>query len=109
MNTIDECMEMLNYNIDYVEWDGDGVIETLANIQQDAVSACATGPWQDGEPSVNYQSTYLLEFEENDEHDSYIRMGTWSYGDNPRLVDLDNRCPFEDRVKRHAPINLPED
>ena len=69
----------------------------------------AAGPWQDGEPSVNYQSTYLLEFEENDEHDSYIRMGTWSYGDNPRLVDLDNRCPFEDKVKRHAPINLPEE
>ena len=69
----------------------------------------AADPWQDGEPSVNYQSTYLLEFEENDEHDSYIRMGTWSYGDNPRLVDLDNRCPFEDKVKRHAPINLPEE
>ena len=83
-------------------------LELLIAIQRDVEKICAADPWQDGEPSVNYQSTYLLEFEENDEHDSYIRMGTWSYGDNPRLVDLDNRCPFEDKVKRHAPINLPE-
>lgn len=109
MNTPLETINEIVKIYESTDMDNEVLDDIMRAIGETDPDKPAAGPWQDGEPSVNYQSTYLLEFEENDEHDSYIRMGTWSYGDNPRLVDLDNRCPFEDKVKRHAPINLPEE